>query len=409
MTNIFFLLFLTQVPAPTFLDEAISSANEKISKEPARPEGYNDLAMALARKERETGNPELLTKAENAFTKSLKLQPANFEGRRARVAVRLRQKRYEDALEEAMALNKQTPDDNQMYGFLSEAQIGIGNYAEAEKAVQRMVDLRQVNGAGMERGAVIRELIGYPDAAIDWWNQALQLSSDRDTEERAFIHTQMARVYREQGKYDGAAQHARQALELCHDYPEALVQLAIVRMEQKQADEAIALIRIRLKIAPYLEARYLLGQALDIAGKTEQASVEYAMFEKQARAAVDLPRNANASLVRYLADHGKSSDAIAIAARSVKRRHDLFNERSYAWALLQNGRPAGAMVEIRNALAPGMRDPGLYFDAGLIARGANDLASAGQYLRTAFEINSNSPNAGEIMKLIASASQTGTN
>src|SRR5258707_2085956 len=135
-----------------------------------------------------------------------------------------------------------------MYGFITEAQNALGNYSESEKAVQRMLDLRSVNGPGFERGAIMREILGYPDAAIDWWNQALQLSSDRDTEERAYIHSQIARVFREQGKYDAAALHAQQGIALCPNYPGAMVELAMIRLEHNQSKDAVELLRARLKI-----------------------------------------------------------------------------------------------------------------------------------------------------------------
>jgi tetratricopeptide (TPR) repeat protein len=411
MTHILFLMFLSQMPSamPTFLDESIAAANEKITKDPKRPEGYNDLAVALARKERETGDQKYLRQAEQAIEKSLTLEPGNFEGRRARAAVRLRQKRYEDALEEATALNRKTPDDNPMYGLIADAQIALGNYAEAEKATQRMLDLRLVNGPGMEHGAMVREIIGFPDGAIDWWNQALQLSSERDIEERAFIHTQLARIYRGQGKYDAAAQHTRQSLSLCPNYPAALVELAAIHLDRKQPKEAADLLRARLKIGQDLESMWMLGKALESAGDLVEARAAYGDFEKQARAAASQPSNANAILVRYLADHGKAGDGVAIAAQSLKRRSDIATIRAYAWALSQNGQPAEATEQIQRAMAAGTRDSGLYFDAGLIARRANNAPAAEKYLRSAFEMNANAPNSAEILKQLQVSQPIGSN
>jgi tetratricopeptide (TPR) repeat protein len=395
--------------APTFLDESIAAANEKIAKDPKHSEGYNDLAVALARKERETGQQKFLTQAEQAIDKSLALEPTNFEGRKARVAVRLRQKRYEDALEEATALNGKMPDDNPLYGMIADADIALGRYAEAEKAVQRMLDLRSVNGPGMEHGAIVREMIGYPDGAIDWWNQALQLSSERDLEERAFIHTNLARLYREQGKYESGAQHAKQALTLCANYPAALVELAAINLENKQPQAAAELTRKRMAAGTDLESMLLLGRALEASGEQAEAKAAYDAFEKKARAAVNEPAQANAILIRFLADHGKAADAVAIGARAVQRTTDIHTIHAYAWALLQNGKPGEAEIEMRKALAPGMRDSGLYFDAGVIARQANDGTSAEKYLRTAFEINSQSPYSAEILKQLQFFQQPGSN
>jgi tetratricopeptide (TPR) repeat protein len=389
--------------SPSFIEQSIVSANDMVAKEPRNPEGYNDLAMAMVRKERESADATLLLAAESAIEKSLKLAPANFGGRRARVAVRLRQHRYEDALEEAQALRKERPDDNPLYGYISEAEIALGNYLEAEKAVQRMLDLRSVNGPGFEYGAVVRELIGYPEGAIQWWDSALHLVSDRDQEERAFICSQMARVYRETGKYDSGAQAAQQALQLRPGYPAALFELARIRIDQRQPQAAVELLRARMKEGKDLASRYWLGVAQEASGDPTAAADTYEIFEKDARAAVTSPDNANALLIRYLADRGKAPDAVAIASEALRRRHDLFTREAYAVALARAGRASEAMEQVREALEPGMLDAKLYFDAAVIARQNKDNAAAAGYFRKAFEVNPNGPISTEILKQLGSS------
>jgi tetratricopeptide (TPR) repeat protein len=384
------LLSLLLFQSPSLIEQSIASANDLIAKEPKSPEGYNDLAMALVRKERETADASFLNLAESAIARSLQLESANFGARRARVALRLRQHRYEDALEEAEALRKQRPDDNPIYGFISEAQIALGDYAEAERAVQRMLDLRSVNGPGYESGAIVRELIGFPDPAIEWWNSALHLVSDRDQEERAYIYSQIARVYRETGKYDVGVQSAQQALQLAPGYPAALFELGRLRIEQKQPKAAIELLRARMEKGQDLESLYWLGAAQE-AGGDPAAAATYGSFEKQARAAAKSPVNANALLIRYLAEHGKAADAIAIARESLERRHDLFTCQSYAVALARAGQPAEAFEQIRKALEPGLLDATLFFDAGLIAKQNKDSVAAAAYFRRAFEISTVGP------------------
>jgi tetratricopeptide (TPR) repeat protein len=388
-------LLLLQAP-PSFIEQSITSANEQIAKEPKHPEGYNDLAQALVRKVRETGDESFAIQAEAAIVKSLKLEPANFSARRARVAVRLTQHRYADALEEAQALQKQRPDDNPIYAYISESEIARGNYAEAEKAVQRMIDLRSVNGPGFEAGATLRELIGFPDAALDWWRSALNLVSDRDIEERAYIYSQMARIYRETGKYDPGVECAQQALRLEPDYPSALFELARIRLEQRQPAVAATLLRSRLSRGKDLQSLYWLAVA---EGPSGEASGD---FEKQARAAVGSPINADTLLIRFLAEHGQSAEAVQIGVAALKRHHDLFTHESYALALSKAGEPTEALQQIRKALEPGFLDAGLYFEAGLIARQQNNAEAAAGYFRKAFELGSSGYYAAEILKQLGS-------
>ena len=388
--------------APSFIEQSIATANEEIAKEPNRTEGYNDLAIALVRKFRQTGDMSYAVKAEAVIAKSLKLDPVDFGARRARVAVWSAQHRYEDTLEEAEALRKQRPDDNPIYGFISEANIAIGNYAEAEKAVQRMLDLRSVNGPGFEAGATVRELIGFPDAAIDWWKSSLNLVSDRDIEERAYIYSQMARIYRETGKYASGVECAEQALKLEPGDPLAVLELARLRLEQKQPEAAIALLGKRGDAA----SLYWLAVAQERAGLPAEAGVA---FEKRARAESDSPMNVNSLLIRYLADNGKAQEAVAMAEGFLKRRHDLFTRQAYAIALAKAGKPEQAMEQIRKAMEPGYLDVRLYFDAGMIARQRNDTEAAARYFRKAFELGSGGFYSGEILKQLGSLSNSSEN
>jgi tetratricopeptide (TPR) repeat protein len=387
------LLTLLAFQNASFIEQSIVSANEEIAKEPGKPDGYNDLAMAMVRKERQTGDPSYLRLAESAIQKSLLAEPANFAARRARVAVRLTQHRFEDALEEAEALRTLRPDDNPIYGFISQAQIALGNYPAAEKAVQRMLDLRSVNGPGFEYGAIVREFIGFPGPAIDWWTSALHLVSDRDGEERAFIYSNMARIYRETGRYDAGAESAQRAFELEPDYPLALLELARIRIEQKQPDAAAELLRKRYAKCHDLESLYWLSA---VGGKAGDA------FETQARAAATLPMNANALLIRYLAEHGKSAEAISIAGDSLQRRPDLFTREAYAIALSKAGRNADAFEQIKKALEPGFQDAGLFFDAGVMAKAVNERGLAEGYFKKAFEMGVNGLYSSEILKQLAS-------
>jgi tetratricopeptide (TPR) repeat protein len=389
---------------PSFIEQSISIAREEIAKEPNRPEGYNDLALALARKVRETGDSSFAAQAEAAIARSLKLVPANFEARRARVAVRLAQQRYDDVLEEAEALRKERPDDNPIYSYISEAQIALGKYGESEKAVQRMIDLRSVNGPGFEAGAHLRELIGFPDAALDWWRSGLNLVSDRDTEERAYISSQMARIYRETGRYDAAVESAKQALSLEPNYPAALFELARVRIEQKQTAEAISLLQTRLRQGKDLASLYWLSVAQEQSGSSPAAA-----FEKEARAASGSPGNADALLVRFLADHGNTSEAIAIAKGALERHHDVYTRQSYAVALAKAGQSSEALIEIRKALEPGILDVSLYFDAGVIARQDKNSEAASAYFKKAFELGSSGSYSGEIMKQLGSLAYSAPN
>ena len=70
------------------------------------------------------------------------------------------------ALVEGTKLNKRIPDDVMIYGFLTDANVDVGNYKDAEAACQRMLDLRTGNLPAITRAAYLRELFGDTDGSL---------------------------------------------------------------------------------------------------------------------------------------------------------------------------------------------------------------------------------------------------
>lgn len=65
--------------SPTPAEQAIANARARIEKNPARPEGHNELAMAQARRARETADPSFYHQAMSALAEARRLAPGNFE------------------------------------------------------------------------------------------------------------------------------------------------------------------------------------------------------------------------------------------------------------------------------------------------------------------------------------------
>jgi predicted Zn-dependent protease len=79
-------------------------------------------------------------------------------------------------VEAAKKLNQKMPDDVMLYGFLTDANVELGNYREAETAAQWMLDLKPVNTPGLTRAAYLRELYGDIEGSLELMNMAYQSS-----------------------------------------------------------------------------------------------------------------------------------------------------------------------------------------------------------------------------------------
>src|ERR1700756_1786348 len=82
-------------------EQSIAFAKSEIEKAPSKSNSYNELAIALVRRARETSDDALYDQAESAVQKSLTLSPNNFEARKARVTVLLGRHEAAEARAEA--------------------------------------------------------------------------------------------------------------------------------------------------------------------------------------------------------------------------------------------------------------------------------------------------------------------
>jgi tetratricopeptide (TPR) repeat protein len=370
-------------------EQSMAAAQRLIEKNSKNFEAYNALALALSRRARETSDVKFYAHAEEALKKSFDISPANFDGERIRVWLLLGKHEFASAREEARKLNKKMPDDVMISGFLTDANVELGNYQEAEDAAQTMLDLRPGNLPGLTRAAYLRELFGDVDGALDLMSMAYQSTPPTEVEDAAWITTQMAHLDLSVGRIAEAEALLQRALKLFPDYHYALSNLAKVRMQQKRYDEAVELLHKRYTAAPHAENLYELAEALDLAGHTAEAAQAFQEFQRKSLAETSITDNSNHELILYYADHAKQPEkALEVARREYARRHDVFTADCYAWALHVSGQDSEARRQIETALAVGIKDARMYRHAGEIAFAGGDRVAAERYLRQSAELNS---------------------
>lgn len=106
-------------------ERGITLSRKAIERQPEQARLYNQLAMALARRARETADTDYYRQGLDAVETSLQLDPDNYGARKARVWCLLGQHEFTKALEEAKALNKLAPDDVQVYGYHAAVEVGL--------------------------------------------------------------------------------------------------------------------------------------------------------------------------------------------------------------------------------------------------------------------------------------------
>jgi len=369
-------------------ERTIAQAQRLIEKNPKNFEAYNALALAFSRRARETSDVAFYTRGEEALDKSFEISPDNFDGRRTHVWLLLGKHEFAAAREEAKILNQKMPDDVMIYGFLTDANVELGDYPAAEKAAQWMLDLRPANLPGLTRAAYLRELYGDIDGAIELMTMAYESTPPSEREDAAWILTQIAHLKLATGQTNEAERLLQQALTMFPAYHYALGNLAKVRIQQKRYGQAVDLLQQRYKAAPHAENLFDLAEALQLSGRTDEAQHAFKEFERKSLLETKRADNSNHELIFYYADYANNpAQALQVAQMEYARRQDVFTRDSYAWALFKNGRYKEASEQIQTALNVGIRDARIFRHAGEIALKSGNAEQASHYLQLAAYLN----------------------
>jgi tetratricopeptide (TPR) repeat protein len=373
---------------PSPAERSMAQAQKLIDKNPNDYEAYNALALALSRRARETSDVVFYAKAEEALQKSFSISPANFDGERIHVWLLLGKHEFAAALDAGRKLNQKMPDDVMVYGFLTDANVELGNYKDAETAAQWMLDLKPGNMPGLTRAAYLRELFGDIDGSLELMNMAYDSTPPTEVEDGAWVLNQMAHLKLATGNIEDAESLSQKALAMFPGYHYALGNLAKVRIQQKRYTEAVDLLKQRYQSAPHAENLFELAQALQLAGQIEEAEKAFAEFERKSLLETSRADNSNHELIFYYADVAKQPlRALEVAQREYARRHDVFTLDCYAWALHLNGQDEKARQQIISALEVGIRDARMLRHAGEITLAMGDRVAAEKYLRQSADLH----------------------
>jgi tetratricopeptide (TPR) repeat protein len=258
---------------------AIRKAQTDIAQHPDHIPYYNSLAMAYARRARETFDSVQYDKAEETLKKSFAIQPDNFDGLNVETYLLLGRHEFAKALEITKKLNKQTPDDAAVYGYIADADAELGNYKDVADATQWMLNLRPGNTPALIRAGYLREIYGDPDGALDVLRVAYEATPFQESEDRAWLLTQMAHLKLMGKDLKNAEMFANNALSIFPDYHFAVEALGQVRMAQQRYTEAATLFQKLYAAAPRTENLFAAGAALYMAGKKDDASKAFSAFE----------------------------------------------------------------------------------------------------------------------------------
>jgi len=323
------------------LQRNAESLQAKLRRVPDDAAAWAQLGATQVELARVTFDPQHYPRAERALTESLRLKPdGNGEAFIGRGALANARHDFAAAREWGQRAASVLPDSAQAQGVLVDALTQLGDDGAASVALQRMLDLRP-GVAAFTRAAYHFELHGRLDEARTALGRALESASS--AEETSFCRFHLGELAFDEGKLDEAAEH----------FADSVPGRAKLALRQGRTDEAIEGYRTLVSKVPSPEYLVQYGEALDQAGRPDEARAQYDLALRQLRAlgGDDL----TAALIA--ADHGDPAEALRFAEKEWAKRQSVFTADAMAWALHVNKRSAEALPYADKAVSLGWRDP----------------------------------------------------
>ncbi|MFJ8134228.1 tetratricopeptide repeat protein [Streptomyces hydrogenans] len=367
--------------APPGTADPAAALTARLERLPGDWNTWTALGMARIEQARTTADASLYAAAEKALRRSLSLQPVGNSGAETGMAA-LAAARHDFTAARTWADKAITSDpyNQAAYGVLADAHTQLGHYRDAERAVQKMNDLRP-DAASLARASYVFELRGSTGRAAELMRRSL--SAATTDSERAFARACLSGLALEDGDARLALSEAEQGLRKTPADPALLDARARALAALGQTKQARADWQRATDIAPLPHLLLALGETYQALGHDEQAEAQYAPLRAQdtlRAAAGDAP---DTDAILFEADHGDPAHAVTMAEEALRARPFVAVHDAYAWALHRAGRSEEALAHADQALALGTRNALWHYHRAAIHHALGNHQAAAADLRSA--------------------------
>ncbi|MDP3713657.1 MAG: tetratricopeptide repeat protein [Mycobacteriales bacterium] len=366
------------------LDAAITDLTATVTRIPKNFRAWHELGSAYVQKARLTADPSYYGRAETAFARSLAIRPTPdaLTGQATLAAAR---HDFADALRLADAALRDNDFSATTYGVKTDALVELGRYAEAARAVDRMVQLRPGTDAYARLSYVLelRGDVAQAKAAMEQAREDAVAPADQ-----AFASQYLGELAWASGDLTAAKAAYDRALAADPSYLPSLAGRAKVLAAQGDPTAALADYREVVSRLPAPQYVTELGELLEATGQTPAAQQQYSVVRATQQLFAAAGADVDTELAVFEADHGTPAAAVASAAAAYRSRpHAVYVQDAYAWALHAAGRSREALPIAKQAVRTGFRNPSFQWHLGAIAAAAGDTTLARTALTRALELN----------------------
>lgn len=359
-------------------------ARRGVEKAPKDPVAWSELARAEIERARTTLDAGRLDAAGKALRRSLTLKRTeNYPATAGMGQLANARHEFSGGRRWGLRSTRMAPDRAEGYGVLADAEIQLGHYRAARKAVQRMLDLKPTTAA-YSRAAYDLETHGRNrDAAI-----ALQRAAEsaQTPDETAFAESRLGELAWSQGELKPAERHFKRALAAVPHHPYSVAGRARLQAARGHPAKALRMYDRLIERTP-LPQFLLEATELRLARPGERGRGALAGLKAQARMLRATGGPADPHLALYEADHGNPATAVELMRREWKRSHSVIVADALSWALHRAGRDAEALAYARAAGRTGWKNALFHYHRGVIEHRLGQDTAGDRHLRKALQLN----------------------
>lgn len=362
--------------------------------------GLNRAALAgsYLKMARATGEGGWFLLAEQAAQRSIADLPFDNQGALL-VLARIAEARHDFAT--ALRFAKQAGSDNEdAIALLVTSNLAMGKVNEANAAAEALVN-RIPNLGSLTLRALVRESQGRDAEVVQDYRQAMAAEEPGEVAGSARARSLLGRFYARRGQFVQAKALFLESLRLVPRYPLALIYLADLETRQGNYREAEGYYS---KVSAYsggVETVFdrIVDRGMARVKEFEGDAIESRRLRDKAEAGLRQEQVSGSSgfghrrdLASLLLEKGRSQDvteALALMQEEVKIRRDAVTLDTLAWALSAAGEWQKADRVMAEIMRSGIRDAGMFYRAGAIARTLGKDTESRAYFQKSKEIDPN--------------------
>ena len=367
------------------VDSEIARLKIVARSKPGDAKTWIQLGDTLMQKARETAEPNYYSWAETVYQKSLALAPDNAEALLGIAWVTSTRHQFTESIGWANKALAAAPRLHAAYGLIGDAYVETGDYDNAFKAYQTMLDIRP-DASSYSRGAHLLYLTGDRRKAIWLMDKAVK-SGGPYAENSAWCRAQLADMYLNEGATLPAQQMIEPALKLTPDNYNLLVEMGRIQEAEGNLKGAIDSYQKAVAITPQHVALVALGDLYSATGDKTRAEDVYSQAEKTHDHHLVRGLKDELYMARFFVDHDRQMDRALQIAEGRTDTNNPVDADNVAWVFYKCGKTAEAKTMINKSLSKGSPDAMRLYHAGMIYAKLNDRFPAQQYLQRAVDLN----------------------